>query len=178
MSRIGKKSITIPAGVDVRIENQTVTVKGKLGEMQREFHPDIQIEREGNVISVRPSGNRSILAPALWGMTRTLVSNMIAGVSTGFSKNLEITGVGYKASVAGSELKLALGFSHDVLLPIPAGLTVEVDKNVSIVVKGADKEKIGALCAVIRSYRKPEPYKGKGVRYSFEKVLRKAGKKK
>lgn len=178
MSRIGKKVITVPAGVDVNVNNQVVTVKGKLGEMSREFHPDVIIEKNGSVLSVRPRSPASALAASLWGMSRTLLSNMLVGVSSGFSKSLEITGVGYKAAVAGSDLKLSLGFSHDVILAIPAGIQVEVDKNVSIVVKGADKEKIGALCAVIRSYRKPEPYKGKGVRYSFERVLRKAGKKK
>lgn len=178
MSRIGKKIITVPAGVDVRIDGQLVTVKGKLGELSREFHPDVIIDRNGSALGVRPRLPDSPLAGSLWGMSRTLLSNMIVGVSSGFSKALEITGVGYRASVTGADLKLALGFSHDVILAIPAGIQVVVDKNVSIVVKGADKEKIGALCAVIRSYRKPEPYKGKGVRYASERVLRKAGKKK
>ncbi len=176
MSRIGKKLVPVPQGVDVEIQEQRVSVRGALGALSRDFHPGVEIRREEGNLAVVLRGNSRSDVP-LWGLSRTLLSNMVVGVSSGFSKQLSIIGVGYRAAVDGRMLKLALGFSHNVDYPIPDGITIEVEKNTSVTVKGADKELIGHVCAKIRSYRTPEPYKGKGVRYVNEYVVVKEGKK-
>ncbi|MBF0156512.1 MAG: 50S ribosomal protein L6 [Magnetococcales bacterium] len=178
MSRIGKKPVPIPKGVEVLIEGQVVSVKGKLAELKRDFHPAIGIQRDGDSLVLAPREGGGRQEKALWGLARTLLANMITGASEGFTKKLEIVGVGYRAAVEGKSLKLALGFSHGVEFAIPEGIKVTVEKNTSITVFGADREKIGQLCADIRRKRSPEPYKGKGVRYVDERIKRKEGKKK
>ncbi len=175
MSRIGKKPIPIPDGVEVKIDGTTIGVTGPLGELTREFHPDMIIVREdGHVLVKRPSDRRN--HRALHGLSRTLLANMIEGVHTGFKKSLEIIGVGYRAELLGARLKLTLGFSHPILVIPPAGITFEVPAQTKIIVSGINKELVGELAAKIRSFRPPEPYKGKGVRYQNEYVRRKAGK--
>ncbi len=175
MSRIGKQQITIPAGTDVSISNDAITVKGKGGTLTRSLHPSIKISVGNGAASVEPA-NTSRLARALWGTYAAHLKNMIAGVNTPFTKKLFIEGIGYRAEVAGRDLKLALGFSHPVIVPIPEGITVSVDKG-TIAITGADKEKVGQFSAAVRAMRKPEPYKGKGIRYEDEIVRRKQGKK-
>jgi len=177
MSRIGRSPITVPAGVSVSVgQGNTVTVKGPQGELARSVPAAMTITQEGDVVTVaRPDDERR--NRALHGLTRTLVANMVAGVTDGFSKELEIVGVGYRAIAKGpGALELALGFSHPVNVNAPDGVTFEVPSPTRIVVKGIDKEKVGQVAADIRKIRKPEPYKGKGVRYAGERVLRKAGK--
>lgn len=175
MSRIGRMPIDIPAGVTVDLNDHKITVKGPKGELSRELHQDMQIAIEGNVITVtRPSDHKD--HRSLHGLTRTLINNMVVGVSQGFSKTLEIQGVGYRAAMQGSKLALTLGFSHPVEIEAPAGITIEVPAPNKIIVSGADKEVVGALAADIRKWRQPEPYKGKGIRYEGEVVRRKAGK--
>ena len=175
MSRIGKAPITIPTGVEVSISGRTVSVKGPKGQLSREIPGDIVVRREENTLLVeRPDDGRT--NRALHGLSRTLVNNMVVGVTEGFSKELEIVGVGYRAESQGQNLRLALGFSHPVTVPAPAGITFEVPAQTRVIVKGIDKELVGQVAANIRSIRKPEPYKGKGVRYADERVLRKAGK--
>ncbi|MEO5366257.1 MAG: 50S ribosomal protein L6 [Magnetococcus sp. WYHC-3] len=177
MSRIGKKPIPVPAGVEVVVAGKQVTVKGKKGTLTRELHPKVSLSVAGGEVRVEPAdSDRS--TGALWGMTRAMVSNMVKGVSDGFSKTLEIQGVGYRANVKGTVLELALGYSHPVEYAIPKGITVAVDKNTIVSVSGCDKEQIGQMCAEIRAFRPPEPYKGKGVRYQGEHVALKEGKKK
>lgn len=176
MSRIGKKVVSVPQGVEVTVENQTVTVKGKLGTLTRRFHPGIRVEHDGDRLAVTMQNREG--TRALWGLSRTLLSNMVVGVSKGFSRVLEIQGVGYRAAVSEVGLQLNLGFSHPVDYPLPAGVTAQVEKNVLVTLSGVDPEKIGQACADIRRFRPPEPYKGKGVRNAGEVVLRKAGKKK
>ena len=176
MSRIGKSPITIPSGVDVTIADRHVTVKGPQGTLERDLPGDIAIERDDATLLVtRPDDQRQ--NRALHGLTRSLVNNMVQGVSAGFSKELEIVGVGYRAIAQGpAKIELALGFSHPVFVDAPAGITFEVPQPTRIVVKGIDKELVGQVAANIRKIRKPEPYKGKGVRYAGEVVRRKAGK--
>jgi large subunit ribosomal protein L6 len=176
MSRIGRAPITIPAGVEVKIgENNHVVVKGPKGELNRVLPQDMLIEIEGNVATVkRPTDNKE--HRSLHGLTRTLLFNMVTGVKDGYAKTLEIAGVGYRAAKAGSKLALTLGFSHPVELEPPQGITIDVPAPNKIVVSGIDKEQVGALAAKIRSYREPEPYKGKGIKYEGEKIRRKAGK--
>jgi large subunit ribosomal protein L6 len=176
MSRIGKRPIPIPAGVDVSFNGTHVTVKGPKGTLERDLVPDITITREGDELVVtRPSDQRE--HRALHGLTRSLVSNMVVGVSDGFSKDLEIVGVGYRATAQGpNRIELALGFSHSVHVDAPEGITFEVPAPTRITVRGANKELVGQVAANIRKIRKPEPYKGKGVRYAGERILRKAGK--
>jgi len=176
MSRIGKKPIPIPAGVDVSFNGTHVTVKGPKGTLERDLVPDITITREGDELVVtRPSDQRD--HRALHGLTRSLVSNMVVGVSDGFSKDLEIVGVGYRATAQGpNKIELALGFSHSVHVDAPEGITFEVPSPTRITVRGSNKELVGQVAANIRKIRKPEPYKGKGVRYAGERILRKAGK--
>lgn len=177
MSRIGKLKIPVPTGVEVKIENQKVFVTGKLGAMQRDFPEQVAITRDGGalVVALRQDAQRN--HKSLWGLSRTLLSNMVMGVSQGFTKNLEIHGVGYKAAVQGKMLNLSLGFSHEVNYPIPEGVQVTVEKNTQLSVKGPDKEVLGQMCAEIHAMRPPEPYKGKGIRYAGEYVRRKEGKK-
>ncbi|MBF0310322.1 MAG: 50S ribosomal protein L6 [Magnetococcales bacterium] len=177
MSRIGKQPVPIPNGVVVGIENQTVTVKGKRGELVRTFPETVGITQDGGKLVVRPNGDIKEVKPD-WGMARAMLSNMVVGVSDGFVKNLEIIGVGYRAAVQGNFLNLSLGFSHPVNYPIPPGITVTVDKNTLLKIEGYDKEILGRICAEIRAYRPPEPYKGKGIRYAGEYVIQKVGKKK
>ena len=175
MSRVGRMPIEIPAGVTVSQNENTLTVKGAKGELTRTFHPDINIAVEENVITVtRPSDGKE--HRSLHGLTRALVANMVTGVHEGFTKTLEINGVGYRAAKQGNKLALTLGFSHPVEMEAPAGITIEVPAPNKIVVSGADKEVVGAVAADIRKWRKPEPYKGKGIRYEGEVVRRKAGK--
>ena len=175
MSRIGKSPITIPAGVEVSIAGRTVSVKGPKGQLSREIPGEITVRKEDNTLLVeRPDDSRT--NRSLHGLSRTLVSNMVIGVTDGFAKELEIVGVGYRAEAQGQNLRLALGFSHPVTVPAPDGITFEVPAQTKVIVKGIDKELVGQVAANIRSIRKPEPYKGKGVRYADERVLRKAGK--
>jgi large subunit ribosomal protein L6 len=176
MSRIGKKPITVPSGVDVTIDGQHVAVKGPRGSLQLDIAGAIAISREGEELVVsRPDDQRT--NRALHGLTRTLVQNMVTGVSDGFVKELEIVGVGYRAAAtAPTRLELQLGFSHPVVVEAPEGITFEVPTPIRISVRGFDKQQVGQVAADIRKLRKPEPYKGKGVRYAGERVLRKAGK--
>lgn len=176
MSRIGKNPISVPSGVDVTIADRNVTVKGPKGTLSRPIPGDIVVRKEESTILVeRPDDERT--NRALHGLTRTLVANMVEGVTTGFVKELDIVGVGYRAEAQGADkLRLALGFSHPVLIDAPEGITFEVPQPTRIIVKGINKEVVGQVAANIRSIRKPEPYKGKGVRYVDERVIRKAGK--
>jgi large subunit ribosomal protein L6 len=176
VSRIGRKPIPIPAGVDVRLDGAHVVVSGPKGTLERQLVPDITVARDGETLVVtRPSDERQ--HRALHGLTRTLVANMVTGVSDGFARDLEIVGVGYRATAQSpARLELALGFSHPVHVDAPEGITFEVPSPTRITVRGANKELVGQVAANIRKIRKPEPYKGKGVRYAGERVLRKAGK--
>jgi large subunit ribosomal protein L6 len=175
MSRIGRMPITIPAGVEVSQDGNHLTVKGPLGTLERTIHPEMRVERaDGQLNVIRPSDEPR--HRALHGLTRTLVNNMVAGVTTGFTKNLEISGVGYRATLQGEKLVLALGYSHPVELVPPAGIRFIVETPTRLAVSGPDKELVGQVAADIRSRRKPEPYKGKGIRYAGEQILRKAGK--
>ena len=176
MSRIGKMPITIPAGVKVDITaDNVITVKGAKETLTRALHPDMKIEIEGETITVtRPSDNKE--HRSLHGLTRTLVNNMVIGVTDGFTKTLEINGVGYRAAMQGKVLNLTLGYSHPVNYEAEAGITIEVPSPNQIIVKGADKERVGAVAAKIRSFRAPEPYKGKGIKYADEYIRRKEGK--
>ena len=176
MSRIGKMPITIPAGVKVDVTaDNVITVKGAKETLTRALHPEMKVEIEGDTITiVRPSDNK--MHRSLHGLTRTLVNNMVIGVTDGFVKNLEINGVGYSAAMQGKTLNLTLGYSHPVNFEAEAGITIEVPAPNQIVVKGADKERVGAVAAKIRSFRAPEPYKGKGIKYADEYIRRKEGK--
>lgn len=175
MSRIGKMPIAIPSGVDVAIDGHTVTVKGSKGELTRTFQDIISIKVEdGQVIVERPDDSRE--AKSLHGLTRTLIHNMIQGVSEGYAKKLELVGVGYRAALKGSDLELQLGYSHPVVVPAPENISFEVPSQTEIIVKGISKEQVGQVAANIRAWRKPEPYKGKGIRYEGEYVRRKLGK--
>jgi large subunit ribosomal protein L6 len=175
MSRIGRMPIALPSGVEVTQEGRTLRVKGPLGELSRQLHPEMTLEREdGQVRIVRPSDEPR--HRALHGLTRTLVSNMVTGVTTGFTKSLEISGVGYRAQLQGTKLVLALGYSHPVEVQPPPGIEFRLESPTRLAVFGADKELVGQTAAYIRQQRKPEPYKGKGIRYAGEQILRKAGK--
>jgi large subunit ribosomal protein L6 len=177
MSRIGKKAVPTPAGVTVTIEGQTLTVKGPKGQLSWTLPEEIELRHEGAelLVSKRVETTR---AQAMWGLSRTLVSNMVVGVSTGYEEALELVGVGYRAQLKGDALSLQLGFSHEVDLPPPAGISFAVPKQTEIRISGIDKQAVGEIAARIRRIRPPEPYKGKGVRYLGEKVRRKEGKKK
>lgn len=174
MSRIGKKPIGIPDKVEIKITGMTVDVKGPKGQLTYTFRPEVKIEKADKVINVTPA-DESTTARALWGMSRTLLGNMVTGVTTGFVKSLEFNGVGYKAAVAGTKLTLNLGYSHPIDYTLPKGIEAKVVKNV-IEIHGADKELVGFVAAQVRSFREPEPYKGKGLKYTDEKIIRKAGK--
>lgn len=175
MSRIGKRAVIVPAGTDVTVGAADITVKGKGGTLVRALHPSVQITKEGDSITVTPVGNNRI-SRALWGTYAAHIRNMVSGVNTPFSKKLEVQGIGYRVELAGTTLKFALGFSHPVTVAVPSGLTAVVEKN-TITITGADKEQVGQFAATIRAFKKPEPYKGKGIRYEGEVVRMKAGKK-
>ncbi len=175
MSRIGRAPIEVPAGVEVTINGNVIGVKGPKGELSREFHPEMQVElSEGTIQVTRPSDNKA--HRSLHGLTRTLIANMVHGVTVGFARNLEIVGVGYRAAKQGDKLVLSLGYSHPIEVDPAPGIEIEVSTPTKISVKGIDKELVGQTAANIRDFRRPEPYLGKGVRYEGEKVRRKAGK--
>ena len=177
MSRIGKKPIAIPSGVTATTEGQTLTVKGPKGTLSLQMIDEINYDIGADGISVQPA-NDSQKARAFWGMQRTLVQNLVTGVTEGFTKTLEITGVGYRAAMQGKNLRLQLGYSHDVNVAVPEGLTVATPDQTTIVISGNDRQQVGQLAAEIRRWRKPEPYKGKGIKYRGEFIFRKEGKKK
>jgi large subunit ribosomal protein L6 len=175
MSRIGRLPITVPAGVDITLDGRVMTVKGPKGTLTRQLPPRMELEREGDVLTVvRPTETK--MDKSLHGLTRTLVNNMVVGVTTGYRKGLEIVGVGYRAQKAGEKLVLALGYSHPIEIDPPEGISFELETPLKLAVVGIDKELVGQMAAKVRATRKPEPYKGKGVRYAGEKVRRKAGK--
>ena len=177
MSRIGKKPVAVPAGVTAQVSGQTVKVNGPKGELAFTCPDDIVVGLEGNALKIDPR-DQSKRARSMWGMARTRVSNLVVGVTKGFEKKLEITGVGYRAAAQGKVLNLALGYSHDINYPVPAGITIATPKPTEIVVSGTDKQQVGQVAAEIREFRGPEPYKGKGVKYEGEFIFRKEGKKK
>ena len=177
MSRIGKKAVPIPSGVTANVEGQTVKVKGPKGALQVVLPDDVMVKMDKGEVKLDPR-NETKRARAMWGTSRTLVNNLVTGVTKGYEKKLEITGVGYRAQAQGKNLQLALGYSHEVVYPIPEGITVATPKPTEIVVSGTDKQKVGQVAAEIREYRPPEPYKGKGVKYAGEYIFRKEGKKK
>ncbi|MBD3330386.1 50S ribosomal protein L6 [Candidatus Peregrinibacteria bacterium] len=177
MSRIGKLPISIPSGVTVELNGHNISVKGSKGELKRELHPNMKVEIKENEILVSRSDD-SKLNKSLHGLTRSLIANMVEGVSNGFTKKLEIVGVGYRANVGGKKLTLSLGYSHPIEYILPEGIEIKFDeenKNI-LIIEGYDKELVGEVAAQIRSYRKPEPYKGKGIKYIDERIIRKAGK--
>ncbi len=177
MSRIGKKAVAVPAGVTASVEGQTVKVKGPKGALQAVLADDVSVTMDKNAIKVEPR-NASKRARALWGTSRTQIANLVAGVTKGFEERLEINGVGYRAAVQGKQLNLQLGHSHDINYPIPQGIAIATPRPTEIVISGIDKQQVGQVAAEIRSFRPPEPYKGKGVKYADEYVFRKEGKKK
>ena len=177
MSRIGKKPVQLPQGVTASVDGQTVTAKGPKGELKFVVNDEVLVKMEGGEIAVQPR-DQSKVARSKWGMSRTQIVNILQGVKEGFEKKLEITGVGYRAALQGRNLQLALGFSHDVVYETPQGITISVPKPTEITVSGIDKQQVGQVAAEIREYRPPEPYKGKGVKYAGEKIVRKEGKKK
>ena len=177
MSRIGKNAVAVPSGVTANIDGQTVKVKGPKGSLQVMLHEDIEAVMEQGSVRVKPRYETQ-RARAMWGLSRTLVSNLVTGVTAGFERKLEINGVGYRASVQGKNLQLALGYSHDVAYPIPEGISIATPRPTEVVINGMDRQKVGQVAAEIRAFRPPEPYKGKGVKYAGEYIFRKAGKKK
>jgi large subunit ribosomal protein L6 len=177
MSRIGKRAVSVPSGVTANVEGQTVKVKGPKGALQAVLHDDIEVKMDKSGIKLDPR-HETKRAQAQWGTSRTLVNNLIAGVTKGFEEKLEIVGVGFRAAVQGKSLNLQLGFSHDVNFPIPQGIAIATPKPTEIVVTGIDKQQVGQVAAEIRGFRPPEPYKGKGVKYAKEFIFRKEGKKK
>jgi large subunit ribosomal protein L6 len=177
MSRIGKRAVTVPSGVTANVEGQTVKVKGPKGALSFVLDENLSAELEGSALKIEKR-NEGARAKSMWGTSRTLVSNLMAGVTKGFERKLEITGVGYRAAVQGKNLQLSLGYSHDVVYSIPEGITVVTPKPTEIVISGIDRKKVGQVAAEIREYRPPEPYKGKGVKYEGEYIFRKEGKKK
>jgi len=177
MSRVGKNPIAVPSGVDVKIDGSDVTVKGKLGELSVSLAPEVTVSLEDNLIWVKPNTTTK-RARQMWGLGRSLVANMVQGVSEGFTKSLQIEGVGYRAAVQGQNLKLELGYSHSINYAIPTGVKIVCEKPTAIAVSGADCQVVGRVASEIRAFRKPEPYKGKGIRYVGEYVRRKEGKKK
>ena len=180
MSRIGKKPVPVPAGVQASVAGQTVKVKGPKGELSFTLVDDVKVSKTAEGIEVAPA-DESQRARAMWGMSRTMIDNMIKGVTTGYAETLEISGVGFRAEMKGKDLQLQLGYSHDIDFPIPQGITIALDgpkKDTVIYVSGIDKQQVGHVAAVIRAFKKPEPYQGKGVKYKSEIILRKEGKKK
>jgi large subunit ribosomal protein L6 len=177
MSRVGKKPVAVPSGVTANIEGQTVKVKGPKGALQVVLHDDVAATMDKGSIKVDPRDD-SKRARAMWGTYRALVANLVEGVTKGFEQRLEITGVGYRAAVQGKNLQLQLGYSHDVVFPIPDGITIATPRPVEIVISGIDRQRVGQVAAEIRGFRPPEPYKGKGVKHAGEYIFRKEGKKK
>ncbi len=176
MSRVGKKPIDIPTGVDVKLDKGSVTVKGPQGELSFNVHPKLDIKKDNNRLLVENPSNQKVYSN-LHGMARNIIANMVMGVSRGFEKTLDITGVGYKAAVQGTNLMLSLGFSHPIVYPLPKGIKASVDaKQTQIIIKGVDRQLVGQVAANVRGLKKPEPYKGKGIRYSTEVIKRKEGK--
>ena len=177
MSRIGKKAVAIPSGVTASVEGQTVKVKGPKGALQLVLHDDVTAKMDKGAIQIDPRSETK-RARSQWGTSRTLVANLMTGVTKGFEEKLEITGVGYRAAVQGKNLQLQLGYSHDVIFPIPEGITIAAPKPTEITITGSDRQKVGQVAAEIREFRPPEPYKGKGIKYAGEYIFRKEGKKK
>ena len=178
MSRIGKHPVTVPQGVTVTVEGNTVRAKGKLGELQSALPREVAVTLEDGHVTVRPRDADDRRARAMWGLSRTLVQNMVTGVAQGFTRRLEISGVGYRAAVDGRILNLQLGYSHEIKFAIPDDVKIVCETPTAITVSGADRQRVGQIAAEIRGFRKPEPYKGKGVKYAEERILRKEGKKK
>ena len=177
MSRVGKNPVAVPSGVSLQIVGREVKAKGKLGELSLRLSDQVEVGLANGHFWVKPVGD-SKQARMMWGTTRNLVRNLVTGVSRGYSKTLEINGVGYRAAVQGKNLQLQLGFSHDVIYPIPVDVAIKCDKPTVITISGADKQRVGQVAAEIRAFRRPEPYKGKGIKYENEKIVRKEGKKK
>jgi large subunit ribosomal protein L6 len=177
MSRVGKNPVTVPDGIDIQIVDQLVRAKGKLGELSVTLPREVAISQEDNLLWVKPR-EESRRAEAMWGTSQALLTNLVTGVSQGFSRTLDITGVGYRAAVQGKNLNLQLGYSHDINYQIPEGIEVKCESQTTIEISGADKQAVGQVAAEIRAFRKPEPYKGKGIRYRGEQIRRKEGKKK
>jgi large subunit ribosomal protein L6 len=177
MSRVGKYPVTVPAGVQVALQGRTVVAKGKNGELRLDLTDEVDVTIDGPKVAVAPR-RTDRRGRTMWGTTRSLIQGMVTGVSTGFSKSMEITGTGYRAAVQGSDLVLNLGYSHEIRYPVPKGIKITCEKPTAIKVEGADKRQVGQVAAEIRAYRGPEPYKGKGVKYENEQILRKEGKKK
>ncbi len=177
MSRIGKHPVVVPQGVTVQVAGQDITAKGPKGQLAMTLVDDLIAKLDGGKVSVTPR-EKSRRSRSMWGMQRTLVSNMVVGVSKGFSLSLEINGVGYRAALQGKNLVLQLGFSHEIVYPVPEGIEIKVEKPTALTISGADRQKVGQVAADIRGYRGPEPYKGKGIKYTTETILRKEGKKK
>ena len=177
MSRVGYKPVAIPSGVTANVEGQTVKMKGPKGALEAVLHDDVAVTLDKAAIKVEPRFETK-RARSLWGTSRSLIANLVKGVTTGFEQKLEITGVGFRAAVQGKQLNLQLGYSHDVNYPIPQGITIATPKPTEIVVTGIDRQLVGQVAADIRDYRRPEPYKGKGVKYADEYIFRKEGKKK
>lgn len=177
MSRIGKKPVAVPDGVTATVDGQTVSAKGPKGELKFVVNDEVLVKLEDGKIDVTPR-DQSKRARSKWGMSRTQISNILNGVKEGFEKRLEINGVGYRAAMQGKNLQLALGYSHEVVYEVPQGITVQVPKPTEVVVSGIDKQQVGQVAAEIREFRGPEPYKGKGVKYAEERIVRKEGKKK
>ena len=177
MSRIGKKPVAVPSGITAAVEGQTVKIKGPKGALQVVLHDDVTVALDKGQIKVDPRFETK-RARSQWGTSRTLIANLITGVSKGFEQRLEINGVGYRAAVQGKNLQIALGYSHDIVYPIPEGITIATPRPVEIVISGSDRQKVGQVAAEIRDYRPPEPYKRKGIKYAAERIFRKEGKKK
>ena len=177
MSRIGKKPVVLPTGVTAKIDGQLVAVKGAKGELRFTVPQDVEVSFGDNAVSVKPRSETK-RAQAMWGMSRSMISNLVTGVSKGFERKLEITGVGYKAAVQGKKLVLSLGYSHDIDFPIPDGIAIVAPRPTELLISGIDKREVGQVASEIRGFRPPEPYKGKGVKYAGEFIFRKEGKKK
>jgi large subunit ribosomal protein L6 len=177
MSRVGKYPVPVPQGVQIALQGRTVVAKGKLGELKLDLTDDVDVAIEDGKVAVNPRRDDR-RSRTMWGTTRSLINSMVTGVSTGFVKNMEINGTGYRAAVQGSDLVLNLGYSHEIRYPIPAGIKITCERPTAVRVEGADKQRVGQVAAEIRGYRGPEPYKGKGVKYENEQILRKEGKKK
>lgn len=178
MSRVGKYPVIVPEGVTVSIDNNSVKAKGKLGELALELTSLVIVKKEGNDVRVDPVNKQEKTSRMMWGTTKRLIQNMVIGVSQGYTRNLEINGVGFKAALQGKELVLNLGFSHEIRYPVPEGITIVCSKPTAISITGNSKEKVGKIASDIRGFKPPEPYKGKGIKYDNEVILRKEGKKK